>query len=134
VIGRWTFDYAIIPHKGDWREACQHAYAFEAPLRAIPTAIHPGELTAEGAFITHTPAEFVISAVKEAENGKGWLVRGYNTTPENTQLNLKPLRRFERAAQVNLAEQDPTPLSVGSDGGVGIQAGGHQIISILFSD
>jgi alpha-mannosidase len=134
LIGRWTFDYAIIPHKGDWREACQHAYVFETPLRAIPTAIHPGELTAEGAFITHTPEEFVISAVKEAEDGKGWLVRGYNTSPDNIKLKLKSLRRFERAVQVNLAEENLTPLSVESDSSVGIQVGGHQIISILFSD
>jgi alpha-mannosidase len=134
VMGKWAYDYAIIPHKGDWRAACQHAYAFEAPLRAMPTAIHPGELMPEGAFITHNPAEFVISAVKEAENGKGWLVRGYNISPENLELNLKPLRRFERAAPVNLAEEALTPLSVESDGAVKIQVGGHQIISILFSD
>jgi alpha-mannosidase len=134
VMGKWAYDYAIIPHKGDWRAAFQHAYAFETPLRATPTAIHPGELAAEGSFINHNPAEFVISAVKEAENGKGWLVRGYNISPENLELNIKPLRRFERAAQVNLAEEAQTPLSVESDGAVRIQVGGHQIISILFSD
>ncbi len=134
VMGKWAYDYAIIPHRCDWRVACQHAYAFETPLRANPTTIHPGELAAEGSFINHTPAEFIISAVKETENGKGWLVRGYNTSPENLQLNLKPLRRFERATQINLAEEALTPLSVESDGAVRIQAGGHQIISIMFSD
>ena len=39
VLGKWAYDYSIIPHKGDWHEAYQHAYAFETPLRAI-TAAH----------------------------------------------------------------------------------------------
>ncbi len=134
VMGRWAYDYAIIPHKGNWHAACQHAYAFETPLRAITTAQHPGELAAEGAFISHTPAQFVISAVKEAENGKGWLVRGYNISPENIQLNLKPMRRFERAKQVNLAEEEISPLEINSDGNIKIAIAGHEIVTVLFTD
>jgi len=134
VLGKWAYDYAIIPHQGDWRAACQHAYAFETPLRAIPAALHPGELAAEGSFISHTPAEFVISAVKAAENGKGWLVRGYNFSHESIQLNLKPLRRFEHAKHVNLAEEEISPLEMSADGQIRIAVGGHEIVSLMFTD
>ena len=61
-------------------------------------------------------------------------MRGYNISPESIQLNLKPIRRFGRATQVNLAEEDLTPLEMDNDGTVRIQVGGHQIASILFSD
>ncbi len=29
VPGKWSYDYAILPHQGDWREAYPQAYAFE---------------------------------------------------------------------------------------------------------
>jgi mannosylglycerate hydrolase len=134
VLGNWMYDYSIIPHKGDWRETFQHAYAFETPLRAMTTALHPGELTPEGSFILHSPAEFVISAVKDAENGKGWIVRGYNISSETIQLNLKPMRRFGQAARVNLAEEEISPLKMEGDGNIEIPVARHEIVSVMFSD
>jgi len=131
--GKWMYDYSVIPHKGDWKEAFQLAYSFETPLRAVVTAIHPGELTVEGSFISHAPEEFVISAVKESEDGKGWIVRGYNISPETIQLNLKPLWKFPYVMQINLAEDPIAPLRVGDDGGISISVSGHEIVSIMFS-
>jgi alpha-mannosidase len=132
--GKWAFDYAIIPHRGDWRESCQQAFAFQTTLRAIETGIHAGEIPAEGAFLSSSPDEFVVSAVKATENGKGWLVRGYNITPDPIQIRLKPLRRFAHAKQVNLAEETISPLNTGEDGSVLLSAAGHKIISVLFTD
>jgi len=134
VPGKWTYDYAIIPHHGNWREAYQQAYAFETPLRASETGLHGGEIPSQGSFISHSPAEFVISAIKEAENGKGWIVRGYNISPETIQLNLMPMRQFTNSMQVNLAEEEITALSAGEDGSIMISVSGHEIVSIMFSD
>ncbi len=133
VLGKWTYDYSIIPHKGDWKEAFQLAYSFETPLRAVTTTIHPGELAGKGSFISHSPEEFVISAVKETEDGKGWIVRGYNISSETIQLNLKPLRSFENVMQVNLAEEPIATLKPGEDGSIMIYVSGHEIVSIMFS-
>jgi len=134
VPGKWTYDYAIIPHHGNWREAFQQAYAFETSLRIIETGLHEGEIPFQGAFISHSPAEFIISAVKETENGKGWIVRGYNISPETIQLNLRPMRQFTNSMQVNLAEEEITALSPGEDGSIMISVSGHEIVSIMFSD
>jgi mannosylglycerate hydrolase len=133
VPGKWTYDYAIIPHHGNWREAYQQAYAFETSLRVIETGLHEGEIPVQGAFISHSPAEFIISAIKETENGKGWIVRGYNISPETIQLNLMPWRRFTNAMQVNLAEEEIAALSAGEDGSIMIPVSGHEIVSIMFS-
>jgi len=132
VPGKWRYDYSIIPHAGNWQEAYQHAYAFETPMRAIETDLHEGEIPSEGSFISHLPAEFIISAVKETEDGKGWLVRGYNISSEPIQLNLKPLRQFGTVEQVNLAEEKITPLKVESDGSVSLPVSAHQVVSIMF--
>ena len=134
VQGEWSFDYSIIPHACNWQESYQLAYAFQTELRAIETGIHPGEIPAQESFISSSPASFIISAIKATENGMGWLVRGYNISPEPIQVNLKPLRHFTHAARVNLAEEEITPLEMASDGSVVIPVAGHQIASVKFSD
>ena len=120
VPGTWSFDYAIIPHEGYWSESRDAAYAFQASLRAVETAIHAGELPASGTFLSTTPGEFVVSAVKETEDGSGWLVRGYNGSSEPITVRVHPLRRFSHAAQVNLAEDEMAVLKVARDGSVAV--------------
>jgi alpha-mannosidase len=134
VPGKWVFAYAIIPHRGNWRDACQHAYAFQTALRGVERGMREGTIPSQGSFITHSPAAFKISAVKEVEDGCGWIVRGYNISSEQIQLNLKPLRPFANARRVNLAEEEIAPLRVEDDGSVGIAVNGHEIVSVLFSD
>ncbi len=132
--GSQSFDYAVIPHAGDWKNAFQEAYAFEAPLRAAVTGIHQGSLAPAGAFVAVEPQTFAISAVKEAETGDGWLVRGYNLTGETKEVTLKPWRRFRSAALADLAEEAKSELRLADDGSVTFQAGGHQIVTVLFKE
>ena len=130
--GRWVFDYAIIPHSAGWQTAYPQAYAFATPLRTISESLHSGILPPGGAFITHTPTEFVISAVKETEDGRGWLVRGYNITDNPIAVTLKSWRPFVTAVRCNLAEVPLNPLTVEEDGTVHLQAGGHEVITVRF--
>lgn len=134
MLGAWSYDYAIIPHAGHWSHAYPQAYAFETPLRAIPTDLHRGTLPCQGSFISHSPAEFIISAVKETEDGQGWLVRGYNLTAQAIQLHLKPLRKIASAHQVNLAEEKIAALVQDKEGGVSLPVAAQAIVSIMFSD
>ncbi len=134
VQGKSVFNYSIIPHVGDWRKACLQAYAFQTELRASETGIHTGEIPAQGSFVSSSSEAFIISAVKATENGKGWLVRGYNVSSETIQVSLKPLRRFLHAALVNLAEEEISPLLTADDGSVIISAAGHKIVSVMFFD
>ncbi|MBA4380897.1 MAG: hypothetical protein C0393_09555, partial [Anaerolinea sp.] len=86
-----------------------------------------------GSFVEVSPQEFVISAVKETEDGKGWLVRGYNISGEETNITLKPWRKFRRVERVNLAEEKLAGLKPGRDGSVTFPARGHEIATIKFS-
>jgi alpha-mannosidase len=146
MIGRWTFDYSIIPHAvgRDGIPPYEQAYAFEAPMRAVNTGLHDGHLPAVGSFVSVEPREFVISAIKEAEacaegrgDGHGWLVRGYNIADEEIKVTLKPWRKFKRVERVNLAEQpvradSRPPLRVARDGSVTFAARGHEIVTVKF--
>ena len=133
MAGRWSFDYSIIPHRGGWKNACQEAYAFETPLRAVCEAVHSGALAAQGSFLSHTPDAFVISAVKEAEDGVGYIVRGYNSTSVEMQVNLKPLRAFSKSTRVNLAEEPLVAFDLGKDSSITFQVSGHEVVSVRFS-
>ncbi|MFN2232765.1 MAG: glycosyl hydrolase-related protein, partial [Anaerolineales bacterium] len=134
VPGKWEFEIAIIPHTGDWLEAYQLAYAFQSPPRVVETGLHAGELPPQGSFIGHSPADFVVSAVKKGEDELGWIVRGYNITSKTIRVKLRPLRRFAQAWQVNLAEQKIQALEIEEDGSVELPVDGHKISTILFSD
>ena len=131
--GTWTFDYSIIPHSADWQAAFRQAYAFETPLRAATTALHAGDLPPNGSFVETTPETFVVSAVKAAEDGRGWLVRGYNITGEVITVSLKPWKPFTKVELVNLAEEKQSSLKPDETGRVTFQVRGHEIVSVLFN-
>jgi mannosylglycerate hydrolase len=130
--GKWAFDYSIIPHAGNWQSAFWQAYAFDAPLRAVTTGVHAGDLPPAGSFVETNPVTFVISAVKQAEDGLGWLVRGYNITDEAITVTLKPWKLFNQVDLVNLAEEKLAPLKPDQAGRVTIPVRGHEIVSVLF--
>jgi alpha-mannosidase len=130
--GKWNFEYSIIPHTGNWQTAFRQAYAFETPLRAVGTGIHHGSLPAISSFMESSPEAFVVTAVKASEDGRGWLVRGYNITGELINITLKPWKMFKQAEQINLAEEKLFPLKVDNAGAVSLPVRGHEIVSVLF--
>jgi mannosylglycerate hydrolase len=105
LAGGWEFEYSILPLTGGWETACQLAYGYQTPFLACGTGVHSGTLPAAGSFLTVEPAEFVISAVKETEDGRGWLVRGYNLSRREIEVSLKSKWIGARVERVNLAEE-----------------------------
>ncbi len=134
MSGTCIFDWSIIPHAGDWKNAFELAYQFEVPMRGMSTGLHDGPLPASGSFVEVTPPTFAITAIKESEDGRGWLVRGVNLIDELAQVNIKPWRKFKRIERVNLAEQKIGPLKSTPDGIVAFEARSHEIVTVMFSD
>jgi hypothetical protein len=80
-LGEHTVRYTLLPHAGDWQTegvVLREAQAFEAPLCALPTEQHDGELPASWSFVHVAPDAVAISAIKRAESGEGLIVRLYN--------------------------------------------------------
>lgn len=132
--GIWNFDYSIISHSGDWQKAYPKAYAFIAPLKVVNASIHQGTLPTHGSFIQAYPDAFVISAIKQCDDGRSLLVRGYNITGDALKVDIKPWRGFKKVNQVNLAEDNSKALKPGKDGTVTFLARGHEIVSLMFRD
>jgi alpha-mannosidase len=132
--GTWTFEYALIPHAGDWRATQPLAESYAAPPRAVTTHCHPGDLRPSGSILVCTPPEFQITAIKTCEDGGGWLARGVNLGDEPIKVMLRPWRPFSRAAHANLAEKALEDLVVEAGGTVRFEAGGHQIVTVKFEE
>ncbi|MFQ6059329.1 MAG: glycoside hydrolase family 38 C-terminal domain-containing protein, partial [Anaerolineae bacterium] len=139
-LGSHVFEYALIPHTGDWSAALrqaqhaafQQAHFFNAPLRAIVTGIHEGSLPPEHSFIEIEPASLVITTIKAAETGDGLIVRYYNMGQEPVEGRLRLWRPFTRAALVNLNEEEMAELEVSGEGGITLPVRGRQIVTIKF--
>jgi alpha-mannosidase len=130
--GTHTFAYSIIPHQGSWRSAYLQAYAFNAPLKAVATTIHKGRLPHTGSFLWVEPPEFVVSAIKTAEDNHGLIIRGYNISGESIEVSLRPLKTFARISRVMLDETGESELRLNLDGTVYFQARGHEIVTLRF--
>lgn len=113
LIGEHAFEYSLYPHAGNWDEAASHrqGHEFNAPLVCGQTQVHEGELPMEKSFVRIDGANFVLSALKKAEEGSGLLVRGYNigSKPEDVKLRIK---NAASAVAVNLAEEQLQEIQV----------------------
>ena len=77
----FSFDYALLPHSGSWSEAnvVRQALEFNQPLLAVSAAPHPGALPRRWGAVSVVAANVVVSAFKVAEDGKGLVLRLYET-------------------------------------------------------
>ena len=110
LAGTWTFEYALVPHAGTWRddaEVQRQAQAFQSPLRAVVTKLHPGALTLEDSLVSHHPDTLVVSAIKRAEREEALLVRCYNPLEKEQTATLTLGLNFRDA---RLARLDEEPL------------------------
>jgi alpha-mannosidase len=132
--GRQVFEYALLPHGGDWREAALYheAHAFNAPLKGLVTDVHEGRLPAEQSFASVEPASLVVSAIKVAEAGHGLVLRLYNPTLRDVEGRVRLWRPFAQAHLVRLDEEGVVPLTSQPDGGVVVRVGQSAAVTIEF--
>ena len=128
-IGGHDFTYALLPHMGDWRQGnvVREAYMLNIPSEVLVE--HKGlntvpllELEGEGA---------VIEAVKQAEDGRGTVVRLYECFGGRRTVTLKPGFACERAEIVNILEEEIAPAAL-IDGKLPLTLNPYQILTVRF--
>ena len=132
--GTWGFDYSIIPHVKGQTSPYPLAYNFEVPLRSAATSLHVGTLPPSGSFIDIESSGFIISSVKETEDGRGWLVRGYNSTGSSLPVSIRPWKPFRSVEFSDLAERKIKSVDVPSGSRVTFNAQPYEIITLVFCD
>jgi mannosylglycerate hydrolase len=128
--GTHTFHYALVPHRGDWSQAYLQADAFSAPFRALTTGAHVGALPPTQSFCEVSPAALVVSAVKQAEDGEGLIVRLWNIQAEACQATLRFWHPPVAVKRCNLAERVLETLAITEADTVGFSVGGREIVTL----
>lgn len=143
-LGHHEFDYALVPHSGDWQAeralVLREAQDFNTPVRAAVTEQHEGQLPSTAAFLELEPPELVVSAIKRSNAGDGIIVRIYNPLTHAVEASLRPGFACTKAFVTNLQEQPQEQLFwTGQEGAgnqeaevlyLGLRAG--QILTLLF--
>jgi len=112
----YTFEYAIQPHEGDWRQAKMYKQAQD--FRHLPYCIQAnsqGELPEEFSFLKLSPDNLIFSALKKAEDSDEVILRFFETKGEATVAELELFRVIKRAAVVDLLERELHELRPGSN-------------------
>jgi alpha-mannosidase len=113
--GHQHFHYAIYPHAGTWKDALtvRHGWEYDYPLQAVVTTAHPGSLPAEHSFVSVSPDNVVLSAVKKAEDANGLIFRAYEWAGKETTAEFHVPPGATSATVTNLMEQpEGDPLHI----------------------
>lgn len=130
-LGHHEFDYALVPHSGDWEAeealVLREAQAFNTPVRILASEQHEGQLSSQTALVEVEPRTLVISAIKQSETGQGVIVRVYNPLSLAVEASIRPGFACTKAFVTNLQEQqqeqlfwsreEELPLFIGLRGG-----------------
>jgi alpha-mannosidase len=115
---KYTLDYAVLPHRGNWQDAAPWRAGLELnnPLIAMPVAPHAGELPAKWSLLESSHSNVVVSALKPGRNGTG-VLRVYEAAGKPVHNASVKLRvAISRLQEANLIEDTLRDLETRNDG------------------
>jgi alpha-mannosidase len=131
--GRWTFDYALIPHGGGWQTAFAEAHRFAREMRAVRVPGGTGEWPREKSLISLTAGAIVLSSLKLGEDDDSVTVRVYNIANEAEAANLKLRETYRGVHEVDLNEENDFPAAE-QGGAVRLGLSPNQIVTLKFGE
>ena len=111
---RLTFDYALMPHDGDWRQAGTYrsGLEFNNPLIAQKVAAHAGTLPKRWGLLEVSNPNVVVSTLKPGPDGSA-VLRVYEASGNSTPgVKIALHAQVESASETNLIEQPGAKLNV----------------------
>ena len=113
-----TFDYAVVPHEGDWREAGIYSAGmeFNNPLLARKVSRHPGILPKQWGLLKISHPNVVMTALKSGRDGHAAVLRVYEASGRPTAgVKVKLNAKIVSAEESNLIEAAGRQLSAQDD-------------------
>jgi len=113
----FTFDYALVPHAGDWREAALYREGMEYnhPLIASTVAAQAGDLPARWGLLDIAPSNVVLTALKPGPPDSTCVLRVYEAHGAPTKATVRFSAALTAAQEVNLMEDDGPEVPVEGD-------------------
>jgi alpha-mannosidase len=154
-LGRQRFEYAILPHAGEWEAVYPLAYSYVTPLlleradtfegddlremnmtggdpaKAIPLPWRrAGPLPDVLSFLAVEPQALVLSAVRRTADGLGLVVRAYNISLEAVNGRITCWKPLSEAWRTNLNEERQSPLAVKDEKTVGLPVKSGEVVTV----
>jgi len=133
-FGDLEYEYALYPHTGDWVEGkvLTTAYDFKVDIKALQGVTRDGVLPATSSIIDLNckEGEVMISAVKQAEDMKGAVVRLWNTTGKELNIIAETILPVKTATFMRLDEQVIDSTVELEKGKFAIKLAPHKIVTI----
>jgi alpha-mannosidase len=107
-MGKHTIDYALFPHKGDWKKAntAQKGWEYNEPLIAVKNYIHSGNLPLSNSFLKLNEDNLVLTTVKKAEDSGAWVIQWYDAEGRETEATITLPAVPRKVFQSNFMEVD----------------------------
>ena len=154
-LGQHTFEYAIVPHAGNWRQIYRPAASFRAPVvvrrgteheghwppasereawgdYTLPPPDLSGDLPGEASFLRLEPDTLLLSAVKQSQTGDRLIIRIFNPGDEPVEAAMRLFWPIEAAYEVNLREERQRALDVEDERQVTLTVGRKQVKTVSF--
>lgn len=161
-LGRQTFHYAVMSHKGDWEKAGIWQAAERFNMAMLAGQLGPtkhGTEPMEKSFLELSVPELHVSAVKRSESGDGWIIRLFNPSKKAVKAAVRlnqgftgPLKaqspvervqaefalpegkggRWGKVRLVSLEEIPAEDLKMDKEGWVGFEITGKKILTFEF--
>jgi len=129
--GRHEFTYRIVPHSGTWADArlFSEAERLNLPVEVAQVGPHDGDLPQELSFFSLKPIDLVLSGMKPAEDGVGFVMRLYNPTDLEQKAKIMAWKRIKKAETLQLNEKPVEKLKP-SGKEVSFAAGPKKIVTV----
>ena len=130
--GPHAYRFALQTHRGPLvpHEAVRQGWAHNSPLLVRRGQTATGDLPDQQSFLGVSAANVVVTILKKAEDGRGLLLRGYETDGRDTQVNIRCPKGVVGATSTNILEEDQKPIHVKADGSIDIQFGKYAIETV----
>jgi alpha-mannosidase len=127
--GKHRFSYALMPHRGDWRDAgvVAESYCFNNPVLLVPAA---ESLAGSRSFASVNDPNLVLDTIKKAEDDDSTILRLYECHGARGTAMLKLDLPFKRTEYCNVLEDRLAAAKVGKNGAIQIPYGPFQIITL----
>jgi alpha-mannosidase len=132
-LGDHIYRFMLYPHEGAWQASriFERVRDLVAPLQAVLSAPTRGTLPRRAGFVQLDGGQLVASAIKQAEDGHGLVLRFWNAAPEAATARLQFGAPLARAERLTLEEMDQEPLEL-ADGGraLALEVGAKKIVTL----
>jgi alpha-mannosidase len=130
--GPQHFSFALYPHAGDWKQALtvRHGYEFNYQLSAMQVASHSGVMPARHSFVSVSPENVVLTAMKKAEDSDGLVFHLYEWAGKAVTIDLVPPPGATGAIKTNLLEQPQGAALAVSGGRIALPVTPYEITAV----